>query len=374
MPEADLFSPVTVQIQGLRVQFSSDLAALNAFTRTHFDKREQETAAQRQKEPADIEAHVQWTEGASPRATYTPLPPGWTRLDRDINIGGEKLAWTHIDDFKEFQLHFDLEENRLRLQGLYSFSLSLDPRRNRLKKALYWRRLVTLREKRFSTILYYTMYYPAFGRLERRGLFPLHAAAVDLGGKGVVLCGLPGCGKSTLSLALLALPEARLLSDNIIFFDREQVFRCPEPVLVDDRSLQLIGEANSLLQGLGRHHVYGRVWCHLPAHRLVDQTVPRLWLFVGIGTQSRLRPLSFPEALQRFTAVNQIALEMRRYLVYRAVLGHLSPPPPSPGYDDAVILRRLYDQGQCYELTMGWDQDLHNVIDQVCTLMETVRS
>jgi hypothetical protein len=105
---------------------------------------------------------------------------------------------------------------------------------------------------------------------------------------------------------------------------------------------------------------------------VVDQTVPRLWLFVGIGEQSRLRPLSFPEALQRFTAVNQIALEMRRYLVYRAVLGHLSPDHLLPGYGDAAILQGLYDQGQCYELTVGWDDGLHKVIDQVCTLMETV--
>jgi hypothetical protein len=218
------------------------------------------------------------------------------------------------------------------------------------------------------------VYYPAFWWLERQGLFPLHAAAVDLAGTGIVLCGLPGCGKSTLSLALLSLPEARLLSDNIIFFDRERVFSCPEPVLVDNRSLELIGKVGSLLHPLGRRHVYGRAWCHVPPDHLVDQTIPRLLLFVGLGQQSRLRPLSYQEALQRFTAVNWIALEMRRYLVYRSVLGLLSPESLHCGQGDESILRVLHDQGHCYELTVGWGDGLQKALDQVRTLVASVRS
>jgi hypothetical protein len=232
---------------------------------------------------------------------------------------------------------------------------------------LYWRRLPTLREKRFSTILYYMVYYPAFWWLESHGLFPLHAAAVDVAGTGVVLCGLPGCGKSTLSLALLSVPEVRLLSDNIIFFDKERVFRCPEPVLVDERSLALIGEAGAFLRPLGRHHVYGRAWCHMPADRLRQQTVPRLLLFVSLGQQSCLRPLSFQEAWQRFTTVNCIALEMRRYLVYRSVLGLLSPDHLHR--EDEAMVRTLQAEGRCYELTVGWGGGIHKALDLICTLV-----
>ncbi|MFQ5903445.1 MAG: hypothetical protein ACE5JO_07130 [Candidatus Binatia bacterium] len=370
-----------VRIQGVRVRFSSGLESLNAFARNHFQDCEQQTNTRatapppdRQDWQAEIEAHLEWIEGAPPKAEYAEVSSGKTRLDRDIEIGYNEMAWSRIDDFSDLRLRFSLEENRLRLQGRHFFSLSRSPLRDQIKKAWYWRRLPALREKRFSTLLYYMVYYPAFWWLERQGLFPLHAAAVDLAGVGVVFCGLPGCGKSTLSLALLSLPEARLLSDNIIFFDRKKVFSCPEPVLVDDRSLELIGKARSLLYPLGRRHVFGRAWCQVVPDRLSDHTVPRLFFFVGLGKHSSLRPLSHKEAYKRSSAANWIAQEMRRYVVYRSVLGLLSADGFHLANREESVVRALFGQGQCYELTVGSGAGLQKVPDQVCTLLASVRS
>lgn len=365
-------SATTVRIQGVRVRFSSGLEPLNAFIRTHFTGWEEGTDG-RDGQP-EIEAQVEWIEGTPPKPASVAVPPGKTRLDRDIEVGEGEIRWSRIDDFLHLRLLFLLEENCLRLHGQHFFSLSRSPLRNRIKKGWYGRRLPALREKRFSTLLYYMVYYPAFWRLERRGLFPLHAAAVDLGGVGVVLCGLPGCGKSTLSLALLAVPEARLLSDNIIFFERERVVRCPEPVLLDDGSLGLIGKASSLLQPLGRRHAFDRTWYHVVPDRLADHTIPRLFLFVGLGQQSSLRPLSPQEAYQRFAAANRIAQEMRRYLVYRSVLGLLSPDGLQVANGEEAVLRALFGQGQCYELTVGWGTGLQKALEQVCSLLASVRA
>jgi hypothetical protein len=266
-----------------------------------------------------------------------------------------------------------LEENRLRVRGQHFFSLSRISYRNHVKKVLYWRRLRALREKRFSTILYYMVYYPAFWWLERQGIYPLHAAAVDLAGTGVILCGLPGCGKSTLSLALLSLPGTRLLSDNIIFYDKERVFRCPEPLLVDHRSLQLIGVAIPQLHFLNRRHIYGRTWCHLPAERLAEHARPRLMLFVGIGKHTSLRRLSCRESDQRFSSVNWVAKELRRYLVYRSVLSLLNPKKPRRQQENEPVARALNAQVQCYELIVGLD-GVQNALDLIQTLAAQVRS
>jgi hypothetical protein len=320
------------------------------------------------------EARLDWIEGTPGKAEPAEISPGKTRLDRDIEISNAEMAWSRIDDFLDLRLRFFLEKNRLRVHGNHFFALSHSPLRNHIKKAWYRKRLPHLREKRFSTILYYMVYYPSFWWLERRGLFPLHAAAVDLGGRGVVFCGLPGCGKSTLSLALLSFPQARLLSDNIIFFDRERVFSCPEPVLLDDSSLKLIGNAGSFLQSLGRGHVFGRSWCHVLPDRLVSQTIPRLFLFLGLGHQSSLRPLSSEEAYQRFASANWIAQEMRRYLVYRSVLGLFSTDG-MPALDGSEpVLRALLSQGRCYELTVGWNAGVQNALEQVCSLLVSAGS
>ncbi len=374
-------SSVIVQIQGVRVNFSSDSAPLIAFVRTHFAEREHVAEAlgtppflNGRNGQSEIEARVEWLEGSPPEAHDTAVPPGKIRLDRDIEIGKGEMVWSRIDDFLDLHLHFFLAENHLRLQGQYFFALSRSPLRNQLKKTWHRKQLPTLRAKRFSTILYYMAYYPAFWWLEHKGLFPLHAAAVELDGRGVVLCGLPGCGKSTLSLALLALPGARLLSDNIIFFDREKVFRCPEPVLVDSRSLRLIGEAASVLQPLGRNHAFGRAWAHVVPGRLVDQTNPRVFLFVGLGHQSSLRPLSYQEAYQRFSSVNWIAQEMRRYLVYRSVLGLVRPDGSHQEHGGEHVVSTLLGQGQCYEFTVGWGDDLRKACDQVSTLLTSGES
>jgi hypothetical protein len=286
-------------------------------------------------------------------------------------MGQGEIAWSRIDDFTDLRLRFLREGDRLRLTGQHFFSLSRTLLRNQIKKTWYRSSLSLFRQQRFSTILYYMIYYPSFWALECQGLFPLHAGAVDLAGTGIVFCGFPGCGKSTLSLGLLALPEARLLSDNIIFFDREKVFSCPEPVLADERSLKLVANAGSLLRSLGRQHGYGRSWHHVDSVRLVAQTIPRLFLFVGLGHKTTLRRLSGEEACQRCASANLIAKEIRRYLVYRSVLSLLNTE--SLRQDDMSTMRALFGQGECYELTVGWGDGVQEALDLVCTKAAAVR-
>jgi len=362
---------VTIWIQGVRVAFSSNFEPLNSFARSHFSAGETGIntmpGTSLPEAKAEVEAHLEWIEGVPPKKEYAEVPPGRMRLDRDIEIGKGEIAWSRIDDFSDLQLRFSLAENHLRLVGQHFFLLGRTPLRDQMKKTWYRKRLPTLRKKRFSTLLYYMIYYPSFWWLQRQGLFPLHAGAVDLAGTGIVFCGLPGCGKSTLSLASLSLPGARLLSDNIIFFDREKVFSCPEPVLVDDQSLKLIGKGGSLLHPLGRRHVYDRSWYHVDPGRLVDHTIPRLFFFVGLGQKTTLRPLLGEEAYQRFDSANCIAQEMRRYLVYRSVLGLSANHLCKNGAHDRV-LHALLSQGRCYELTVGWGDGLAKALELVNSL------
>lgn len=55
--------------------------------------------------------------------------------------------------------------------------------------------------------------------LASRGALPLHASAVEIDGRAILLAGSPGAGKSTLTAQLLRL-DARLIGDDLTVLDR----------------------------------------------------------------------------------------------------------------------------------------------------------
>jgi hypothetical protein len=355
---------VSISIHGVQVNFQSNLESLNEFARGHFAEAHNESL------PAEniIDSRLDWIEGAPSKKPHGTPTPGKVRLDRDIEISDGQIAWSRIDDFLDLHLRFFGEENPLRLAGQHFYFLDRGAIRDKIKRKWHRKRLPTLRKKRFSTILYYMIYYPAFFQLEQRDLLPLHAAALDVAGKGMIFCGLPGSGKSTLSVAALSLPGARLLSDNIIFHDSHSVYSCPEPVLIDDRSRELIGASNSLLHPLGGRHVFDRSWCHVGRERLTQRTEPRIFFFVRLGADTAIRPLSSEAAYDRFTAANWIAKELRRYLVYRSVMTLLDATPGCVKNGNQTTLAALLSRVQSYELTVGWGDGIAKALELVHSL------
>jgi serine kinase of HPr protein (carbohydrate metabolism regulator) len=64
----------------------------------------------------------------------------------------------------------------------------------------------------------------------------LHATCLSVQGRGILLCGPPGCGKSDLALRLITGHDARLVAD--------------DQVLVERRGSMLVGSAPKNLRGL----------------------------------------------------------------------------------------------------------------------------
>lgn len=144
--------------------------------------------------------------------------------------------------------------------------------------------------------------------VERRGLSSLHAAAVASRGRGVLLCGDTGSGKSTTALALVA-QGFDFLTDNDAYLE---LARGAVRVRSRGTRVGLRPAAARLLPGapaLARFPLRGR---GAQRKRQVDPgamwpracrsaATVRLLLFprVGRGGRSRLRPLSPTEALSR---------------------------------------------------------------------------
>jgi hypothetical protein len=88
-----------------------------------------------------------------------------------------------------------------------------------------------------------------------------HAAGVDIGGAGVMICGPRGSGKTTVTASLLRLPGASLLSnDRLVTSQRDRVVAVPLPVPTGWGTIQAFPELEHHAQ-----HPAGKALGKMPA-------------------------------------------------------------------------------------------------------------
>ena len=201
-----------------------------------------------------------------------------------------------------------------------------------------------------STLTYYAVYYPAWWHLEALGRgHPLHAAAVALDGRALLLAGLPGCGKSTLATAFLGTPGAELLADNIVLHDGVQVFGCFEPLLLDAATRSLVA-ARVPLAAAGRRHQFARDAFHAP-HRRGGVPLGAA-VVLARGGETRVERLTATECARTLLAVNEAAKEIRRYHVLAALLALAEPEGLAQFEQRVAHLDRLLAGVPCYRVQM----------------------
>lgn len=278
---------------------------------------------------ANVAATLEWHEGPPPHDRLSRLPrlAEMERCDRDLYRRDGSLAWFRIDELPGLELQFEWDGARLSVRGDYYFAMSNSPWRDAVKRSVYWRRVDDLKRRRFTTLLYYLIYYPCFWWLERqRGLHPLHAAGVDVDGDIVVLAGPSGVGKSTLATGLATAPRAKLLSDTFLLHDGTSFHPVREPLLLDDWGRQWLGgEGAALLRPIDWRYCLGRSGFHWPQDRLSDGGIARVLLFPRRATEPSVRLLPAEQAHGQISAGGLLVNDLRRYWAYAAALEALDP-------------------------------------------------
>jgi len=300
----------------------------------------------------DIQARLHWGRELVPmRASVN----GYHRLGRRLLRDDNEIVQTEILSLPGLQLQTSLTETGLCIDAGFR------PPSNRMK------RILALGGKSdqaqiYDTLICYLVYFPLLWYIERaRQMYPIHASAVAWPQGAVILAGLGGVGRSTTTLAFLSDPDARLLSENLILYDKTRVYAFPEPICLDNRSRALLISLNGRLKPTGRSYPRNRQGYKVPTSARVQSATPRLFCSLRQGRDVDLSLISAEKALAILMSSDMLARELNEYAQQAAAFNLLSSGADSL-QQRIESLKRLLKRIPCYELTIKPDEDLSNVV------------
>lgn len=349
-------SEVVLQLHGVRLRLTSTLALFSEYVRSTMEPYIV-TAGGR----ADVTCHLDWVD-SPPTRSLTEAFPGaaWQRRpDRDLYLDGRRLYWLRIDDFTDLHLSAQWDDGCMNVGGRYYFQVGRSAGTEWLRRLRYRSDLAGLQARRFSTLLYYLVYHPILWRLGRHeGWSVAHGGAVSTSRGALVFFGMPGCGKSTLSVAMLADPSRSMLSDNIVLFNDRQVRACPEVLLLDAASLERAAAGAARLVKTGERRVYDRD-AYRPDRVELGPCEPRAFFCVERARTTALEPIDAEACARSAVAGNRLAKEVRRIEINNEVYDLIADAHAPDAMGD---LARLLGRAPCYRLAVGQGDYLEQVI------------
>jgi len=242
------------------------------------------------------------------------------KIGKDLyDLGGE-LAWGRVPGFDGLTIRAGQEAGGAHVEASCGYTPK-DP----LSHVRYLRasRRARKTHRIFFKLMYYAVYYPIIWHFERtRGWGLLHASAVERDGRSIVLSGMGGVGKSTLSLSLLADPAYRFISDNLVLHDEERIYALPEPIRLDASSLASISAAGfAPATSEVPPTAHPKPTYRVGAARGSESAAADVVILLRSTKRSLIRPLSPEESLAHLVAAREMVREVDGY---RSVAAFLS--------------------------------------------------
>jgi hypothetical protein len=339
-------------LHGARIRFRSNSEEVIAYIRSHLGT-----------DPAggldpDLQVAVNWHWGvkAAPPASVDGEAE---RVSRSIIQRNRRVLWSRVPGFEGLTMEAGPGEED------DTFTISSTCRyvpRDPLARVRYMRagRRAKKTHRLFFKLLYYVAYYPMIWHLERtRGWGLLHASALEREGRGIILAGHGGVGKSTLALSLMADPSFRFISDNLLLHDGERIYTLPEPIRLDASSMSAVRAAGfrpATSEVPLTAHKKPTYWVD-PA-RLSPSAPAAIVVLLRFTPRPLLRPLSPVETLAQLVAARDLAREVEGYRTVSAFLS-MSVADDSDFPTEPASLPSLVTQLQGYVLGIGRGEPVH---------------
>lgn len=372
---------ITATLHGVRLTLHSEQRDFIAFARAYLASLVDKVVEPEGEDTSHIHVQLTW-DTHLPAWVLRGSADGMEQLGRRLWAGPGRLRFTEIWQLPGLALDVtgrvgsaDLATGEmLTVQAAYTWA----SRRARWLASL----LPAARERLFVGLIYYLVYFPWAWWLEReRGWTLLHAAAVttptgagSFGPQnGVLFSGLPGCGKSTTTLAFLNQPEWQIVSDNLLFTDGQRAFACVEPIHVDARTRALVGDAGDLsgrVRPTARDFSHGRQDYEVSAAARTLSTTPRAVGFLHVGREMAIRRLDPGDSARRLLANDALAKEWSAYQESAAAV-HQVWPTVGDYERRRANLWALAQSMPCYDVAIA--RDAH-VSRAVSTILQTIEA
>jgi hypothetical protein len=351
--EGSLEHACELELHGVRLRFCANRADLAAYVPAHLGGFEAVGPGAPQ-----IEIRVLWID----EDDYDPKRHafgGLAALDplgKRMFEGPDELVWLEVLTAKRLELRFRLEGERLRMDALVRFESSKkgSSRRDPARAREYFRSMIHL------------VYYPLAWYLEHfRGLYLLHASAIELDGQAFLFGGVAGVGKSTTSVALLCRTGAGFLAESLVFHDGHEIHGCYEPIRMGEHSLGLLGETGEALveADLTARSKRKRTFHVIPSRRVASAPVGAIFL-PRFGRPAGLRRLDPEASLDRLLAINTQSRKVNDYVYFASAL-EMKWPRPGRAAGRIARLDSLLRNAALYELDLDPEAGLEPAVECV---------
>jgi hypothetical protein len=305
------------ELHGIRADIRTSNVELMAYVRAHLGP-----AALAPQPSPDLLVDLDWRWGTGAATAEDGAASAATgeRVGRHLMESDGRLHWSRVPGFEGLSMAAGSGGSTVEVAASCRYAP-----RDALARLRYLK--AGRREKKtyrtFFKLLYYALYFPVAWFAERsRGWEILHASAVEKDGRGLVLAGHGGAGKSTLALSLMADPSFRFISDNLIFHDGKRIYSLPEPVRLDASSLGAIRAEGFEPQPAGLPRTaHPKPTFRVEPGRVAPSAEAAALVVLRFTDHSFLRSLKVSEAAAHLVGARDLVREVEDYRSVAAWLG-----------------------------------------------------
>ena len=213
-------------------------------------------------------------------------------------------------------------------------------------------------------LTYYLIFMPCFFYLERIQKHRLiHASAFEHRGKGIILTGLGGVGKSTLSLAALLWPENRFLSDNIIFYNDEKIYSLKSPIAADQKIVEQYEIIKNKLVAKQFNSHFNRMYYDLKQEFCVDQLMPEYLFWLQQSNVNLIIPMKNQNRDRNIVKINFLTDHLREYYIFAAAFDFILTKDKILA-DYLSNLHNFLESINCFILKFRPDDELNKIFNE----------
>jgi len=344
---------ISLKLANVKIRVNTDFARYEDFLKGYFEPVIMGNDA---KGHDGLEINVKWHEGSLGAYLSTKKGANGYREIGASTVQGQRsfAAIRKIERKQKVLLECSLEGDSIKT----NFMLLKKP----FKDFFRYGPIAKAQDEWYFVLNYYFIYYPLFWYLEHfRKTHILHASAVSLNNKGIVICGLENMGKTSLSLKFLQEPEAEFLSDNLVFFDQKNVYPCYELVRIHKNEEE--GLWKDHFQKSDRFQISKDLFQPKNLSTTSGVSVQTM-IFPEFGKEFTVKSLNAQEAAQKAILLSHLPSELSNYAEYRN-LYNLMDLTTNPWAAQGQVLKGLLVNSKCFSITMNKSEGLNKNFDLV---------